>query len=172
MPEQKLNLFQIAAVLATELRSGPAQVMGAEVFDSNLLCRLLDDRPDRPVAQLVANQLPALGKRPQQAAVLDLGRCHPGVDSLLDPEWNCHGADSAALATKIGQDPPALPHLDHVHRTSSLRKNLKIVKVKDFAPKMNVWLLHSKHLGRLAPAVQCLRDSVQKSLKARNVEKK
>jgi DNA-binding transcriptional LysR family regulator len=60
--------------------------------------------------------------------------------------------------------------MQQLHRTSSLRKNLKIVKVKDFAPKMNVWLLHSKHLGGLAPAVQCLRDSVQKSLKARNVE--
>ena len=58
-----------------------------------------------------------------------------------------------------------------LYRTSSLRKNLKIVKVKEFAPKVNVWLLHSKHLGRLAPAVQCLRDSVQKSLKARNVGK-
>jgi len=61
--------------------------------------------------------------------------------------------------------------MQQLHRTSSFRKNLKIVKVKDFAPKMNVWLLHSKHLGRLAPAVQCLRDSVQKSLKARNVGK-
>jgi DNA-binding transcriptional LysR family regulator len=56
--------------------------------------------------------------------------------------------------------------MQQLHRTSSLRKNLKIVKVKDFAPKVNVWLLHSKHLGRLASAVQCLRDSVQKSLKA------
>jgi DNA-binding transcriptional LysR family regulator len=61
--------------------------------------------------------------------------------------------------------------MQQLHRTSSLRKNLKIVKVKDFAPKVNVWLLHSKHLGRLAPAVQCLRDSVQKSLKAKQVEK-
>src|SRR5260370_7978873 len=89
--------------------------MGAEVLDPNLLRRLLDDRPNRPVAQLVANQLPALGERPQQAAVLDLGRYHPGVDSVLDPEWNCHGSDSAALPAKIGQDPSALPHLDTVN---------------------------------------------------------
>src|SRR5271156_4980876 len=89
--------------------------MCAEVFDSYLLCTLFDNRPNGPVAQLVAYQLPTLGERPQQAAVLDLGRYHPGVDSVLDPEWNCHGADSAALPTKIGQDPSALPHLDTVN---------------------------------------------------------
>ena len=55
--------------------------------------------------------------------------------------------------------------------SSPLHKNLKIVKVKDFTPKLNVWLLHSRHLGRLAPAVHCLRDSVRKSLKTRNVQK-
>ena len=57
--------------------------------------------------------------------------------------------------------------LPQLPRTSPLRKHLKIVKVKDFAPRLNVWLLHSKHIGRLAPAVQCLRDAVQKSLKGK-----
>src|SRR5260370_17261045 len=103
MPKQKLDLFQISAVLATEFCAGPAQVMGAEVLDPNLLRRLLDDRPNRPVAQLVANQLPALGERPQQAAVLDLGRYHPGVDSVLDPEWNSHRPASAPLPPKLRQ---------------------------------------------------------------------
>ena len=55
--------------------------------------------------------------------------------------------------------------MPQLHRTSPLRRSLKIVKVKDFAPKVNVWLLHSRHLGRLTPAVQCLPDSVQASLK-------
>lgn len=55
--------------------------------------------------------------------------------------------------------------------SSPLRKDLKIVKVKDFTPKLNVWLLHSRHLGRLAPAVHCLRDSVRKALKSRIVQK-
>lgn len=55
--------------------------------------------------------------------------------------------------------------------SSPLRKNLKIVKVKDFTLNLNVWLLHSRHLGRLAPAVLCLRNSVEKSLKIRRVER-
>jgi hypothetical protein len=37
VPEQEFNLLKIATVLATELRAGPAQIMGAEVFDPNLL---------------------------------------------------------------------------------------------------------------------------------------
>src|SRR5260370_37596889 len=60
-----------------------ATMVRTEVFDSNIFRRLLDDRPNRPVAQLVADQLPALGERPQQAAVLDLRRYHPGVDCGL-----------------------------------------------------------------------------------------
>jgi len=60
--------------------------MHPDSLDANLLRRLLDDRPNRPVAQLVTDQLSALGKRPQQPAVLDLRRNHPGVDSLLDPD--------------------------------------------------------------------------------------
>jgi DNA-binding transcriptional LysR family regulator len=55
--------------------------------------------------------------------------------------------------------------MPQLYYSSPLRKSLKVVKVKDFAPKFNVWLVHSRHLGRLAPAVMCLRNSVQKSLK-------
>jgi hypothetical protein len=44
MPKQKLDLFQISAVLA-------AEVVGAEGLDPNLLRRLLDDRPNRPIAK-------------------------------------------------------------------------------------------------------------------------
>jgi len=51
VPQQKLDLFEVAARLPTELRAGPAQVMGAEALDPDLLRRLLNDRPDRPVAQ-------------------------------------------------------------------------------------------------------------------------
>jgi hypothetical protein len=37
MPKQKFDLFQIAAVLATELGAGPSQIMCAEVFNPDLL---------------------------------------------------------------------------------------------------------------------------------------
>lgn len=37
MPQQELDLLQIAAVLAAELGAGTAQVVGAEVLDPDLL---------------------------------------------------------------------------------------------------------------------------------------
>jgi DNA-binding transcriptional LysR family regulator len=50
--------------------------------------------------------------------------------------------------------------LSQVYQASSFRKDLKILKVKDFSPQMKVWLLHSSHIGRLAPSVACLREAV------------
>lgn len=54
-----------------------------------------------------------------------------------------------------------------VFHVSPLRKNLKIVKVKDFSPQLGIWLLYSKHIGRLAPAVRCLVDAMQRHSKFR-----
>jgi len=47
----------------------------------------------------------------------------------------------------------------------ALRKRIKPVKVKDFSLKQNVWILHSKHIGRLASAVRCVRDAVKQQLR-------
>ena len=43
MPEKKFDLFQVSSVLAAKLCAGAAQVVCAEVFDSNLFRRLLDN---------------------------------------------------------------------------------------------------------------------------------
>lgn len=37
MAEQEFDLFQITTVLAAELGAGAAEIMGAEVFDADLL---------------------------------------------------------------------------------------------------------------------------------------
>jgi DNA-binding transcriptional LysR family regulator len=50
--------------------------------------------------------------------------------------------------------------MPQVFYSSPLRKQLKLVDVKDFTPRQNIWLLHSRHIGRLAPAVRCVRDTV------------
>ena len=104
-------MFQVAAALPAELGAGSAQVVGAEALDSNLLRRLLDYGPDRPVAQALAD-LPALRDRSQQPAVFDACRGHPGVDSLLDPDRYGDGAYASSLPFEVGQDPAALPLLD------------------------------------------------------------
>jgi hypothetical protein len=86
VPEQEFDLFEVAAALPTEFGASTAQVVGAEVLDPDLLRCLFNYRPDRPVAQRVAIDLPPFGNRAQQPAVFDAGRGRPGVDAVLDPD--------------------------------------------------------------------------------------
>jgi DNA-binding transcriptional LysR family regulator len=51
-------------------------------------------------------------------------------------------------------------------RSSALRKRIKQVTVKGLSPMQNIWILHSKHIGRLASAVQCVREAVIEHLRS------
>jgi DNA-binding transcriptional LysR family regulator len=55
--------------------------------------------------------------------------------------------------------------MPQVLRSSALRRHIKPVKVKNFSLMQNVWILHSKHIGRLAPAVRCVRDAVKQQFR-------
>jgi DNA-binding transcriptional LysR family regulator len=57
--------------------------------------------------------------------------------------------------------------MPQVFYSSALRGSIKLVKAKDFSPLQDVWLLHSRHIGRLAPAVRCVRDAVKQQLRTR-----
>jgi hypothetical protein len=41
--------------------------------------------------------------------------------------------------------------MQQVFQSSLLRKRIKPVTVKGLSPMQNIWILHSKHIGRLAP---------------------
>jgi DNA-binding transcriptional LysR family regulator len=55
--------------------------------------------------------------------------------------------------------------IPQVFRSSALRKGIKPVTVKGLSLMQNVWLLHSKHIGRLASVVRCVRDAVKQQLR-------
>jgi DNA-binding transcriptional LysR family regulator len=57
--------------------------------------------------------------------------------------------------------------MPRVLRSSASLKRIKAITVKGFAPMQNVWILHSRHIGRLAPAVHCVRDAVKQQLQER-----
>jgi DNA-binding transcriptional LysR family regulator len=57
--------------------------------------------------------------------------------------------------------------MPQVFFSSALRGRMKLVKAKDFSPVQSVWLLHSRHIGRLAPAVRCVRDAIKQQLQTR-----
>ena len=113
MPQQKLDLLEVAAILPAELGAGAAQVVGPEPLDPDLFgdCSTTDQTAQSLMLSL---DLAALGHRPQQPAVFDSGGGHPGVDSLLDPYRDRHGADPAPFPFEIDQHPAALPQLDRI----------------------------------------------------------
>jgi DNA-binding transcriptional LysR family regulator len=57
--------------------------------------------------------------------------------------------------------------MPQVFYSSPLRGRMKLVKAKDFSLMQSIWLLHSRHIGRLAPAVRCVRDAVKQQLHRR-----
>jgi len=57
--------------------------------------------------------------------------------------------------------------MPQVFHSSASRRQLKLIKAKDFSPMHSVWLLHSRHIGRLAPAVRCVRDAIKQHLRTR-----
>jgi DNA-binding transcriptional LysR family regulator len=57
--------------------------------------------------------------------------------------------------------------MPQVLRASSFRKDLRVIKVNEFLPEQTIWIVHSRHIGRLAPVVRTLRDCVRESLRLR-----
>ena len=85
--------------------------MSTETLDSDLLGRLLDHGPDRPVAQ-ARPHFASFADPAQEWALFDPGSHHPGVDAVLDPDRDGNRPDASSLPFQISQDPSALPQLD------------------------------------------------------------
>ena len=106
--EQELDLFQIPTRFAAQFCASPAQVMGAEVLNPDLLGATFDDRPDRPVAQGQLAQLAGLRDRSQQRPVGDTGTLSPAIDALLHPDRHRNRTDAPSLPYQIDDRRPAL----------------------------------------------------------------
>jgi len=46
MPEEKLNLFQLATSLVAEASAGSSEIVRSDHTEATLLCRFANDRPD------------------------------------------------------------------------------------------------------------------------------
>ena len=56
--------------------------------------------------------------------------------------------------------------MPQVLRSSVLRSHIKPVTVKGLSLMQNVWILHSRHIGRLDSAVRCVREAVKLHLRS------
>src|SRR5450631_3282950 len=111
MPEQELNLFQLAAADVAQLGASATQVMRGDMFQSHAVAVLVHDVPDEVLADAFAPYCPVFADRAEHPSAADLGRRGPAVELVLRPGWNRDGANMTAFANQVHDDPMSLTNL-------------------------------------------------------------
>ena len=112
MPQQELNLLQLATAAVAQLRTGSPQVMRCNVLQACSLAAGLDYVPHDILRDAFPPHLSRSGKPSKDPSLCDLGCYYPLIECRFDPLWNGHRADVAALADQIYHRPVPLAHLD------------------------------------------------------------
>ncbi len=100
VPEQKLDLLEIASRIAAQLGTGAAEVVSAEVLEPDLPRAALDHRPDRLVANGRFAHLAGFRYRPQQGTFGNAGCLGPAIDTLFHPKGDGDGTDPPSFPTR------------------------------------------------------------------------
>jgi hypothetical protein len=112
MPQQELNLLQLATAAVAQLRTGSPQVMRCNMLQSRSLAASLDYVPHNILRDVFAPHLSRSGDCSKDPSLRDPGCRSPLIERGLHPFWNGHGADVAALADQVYHSPVPLAHLD------------------------------------------------------------
>ena len=114
MTQQELNLLQFASARVAQFRAGSPQVMRCNVLQSCSLAAGFDDVPHDILRDAFPPYLSRSGNPPKDPSLCDSGCHYPLIDCRLDPLWNGHRADVAALADQVHYCPVTLAHLNLV----------------------------------------------------------
>ena len=112
MPQQELNLFQLATVAVAQLRTGSPQVMRSDMLQARSLAAGLDYVPHNILRDAFPPYLSRPGDGSKDPSLRDLGCQRPQIERGFDPFWNGHGADVSALADQVHHRPMRLAHLN------------------------------------------------------------
>src|SRR5204863_5807507 len=112
--QQELNLLQRSSAVMTQLRTGPPQVMGCDVLQARSAAAGPDHVPHDILRDAVAPHLSRPCHAAEDPSLRDPGRQYPLIELCLDPRWNRHRADVAALAYQVYDCPVSLAHLDFI----------------------------------------------------------
>jgi hypothetical protein len=111
MPQQELNLLQLATARVAQLRTGSPQVMRCNMLHGRSLAAGLDYVPHDILRDGFSPHLSRPGDGPKDPALRHPGCSCPLIEGYFDPLWNGHGADMAALAHEVHYRPVPLAHL-------------------------------------------------------------
>lgn len=113
MPQQQLDLLEIATGLAIELRAGPAQVVGSQ-FSKLRLAGVADDQaPDRLlILDGTSIYYTALGNRPEERPLGDADRSGPDINSRFHARGDGDGAGAISFSNQVRDNPSGLSLLE------------------------------------------------------------
>src|ERR1039458_144035 len=111
MPQQELNLLQLATARVAELRTSSPQVVRRNMLQARSLAASLHYVPHDILRDAFSPPLSRSGNCSKDSSLRDLGCCYPLIECRFDPLWNGHGADVPALTDQVYDCPVTLAHL-------------------------------------------------------------
>ena len=112
MPQQELNLLQLATATVAQFRAGSPQVMRRNMLQARSLAATLDYVPHDILRDAFSPYPSRSGNCSKDLSLRDLRCYYPLIECRFDPLWNGHRADVAALADQVYHRPVPLAHLD------------------------------------------------------------
>ena len=114
MPQQELNLLQLATATVAQFRAGSPQVMRRNMLQARSLAATLDYVPHDILRDAFPPHLSRPGNCSKDPSLRHPGCYYPLIECRFDPLWNGHRADVAALADQVYHRPVPLAHLDFI----------------------------------------------------------
>jgi len=111
VPQQKLNLLELAASQVRQSCAGTAQVMRSEILDTGTFRSHFDDMPDGFKCEALAPDLSRPTYSPEERTCAYPGCIGLLIHSALRPRWNQDCADVLSFANKVGDHPMFLTDL-------------------------------------------------------------
>lgn len=115
VPEQKLNLFDLAATRMAQLRARSPQIVRRDALQPRFFAAPLYHVPDHVLGDRFAPNLSGPAHSPKNLSVPDPGSLRPLVERPLRPSRNRNRANVPTLADQIHDGPVLLPLLHIAH---------------------------------------------------------
>jgi hypothetical protein len=115
MPQQELDLLQLATARVAQLRTGPPQVVRCNVLQARSLAAGLDHVPHDILGEAFSPHLSSPGDGSKDPSLCNPGCYRPLIECHFHPSWNGHCANVATLADQVHHCPVTLAHLDFIH---------------------------------------------------------
>jgi hypothetical protein len=116
MPEEELDLLQFAAGGAAQSGTASAQVVRRELAAPCLFRDLLNDVPGKFLGHPVSPSFAGAAHTTEHLSSLESCSFDPRAEFAIDPVWDRHRPDMAALAAEVYDRPMSFPLLKVINR--------------------------------------------------------